>query len=187
MAFSESAFSSATPADFGLKNLKVIHSLSDDGPCFSARVYFQGLPLCDVSNSGHGGPNTIDAIKASKLTPPETHKAVALIESALATQEIPNHDVAAWMNGMTYSLDIVIGALISKTLAEKDAVKTLNRIAVLAPTEDGSYEVLIFPAKYKPTAAAFAEVKQCAWFTPKHTILNELDRDHAIQLIVRFG
>lgn len=44
-----------TTINIELKNIKHMASLSEETNCYSATVYLDGKPVCDVSNHGHGG------------------------------------------------------------------------------------------------------------------------------------
>jgi hypothetical protein len=49
-----------------LKNVKVMESLSEETPCFSADVYEGGKLIAHVSNHGHGGSNNVYPVKGLK-------------------------------------------------------------------------------------------------------------------------
>lgn len=44
-----------TALNLELRNIKYMASLSEETNCYSATVYLDGKPVCDVSNHGHGG------------------------------------------------------------------------------------------------------------------------------------
>lgn len=46
-----------------LKNIKLMKSLSEETPCYSAALYVDGKPFAtSVTNHGHGGPDSISGL-----------------------------------------------------------------------------------------------------------------------------
>lgn len=46
-----------------LKNVKIAQFASEETPCYEATAYVDGVKLCTVSNQGHGGCDSQDAIR----------------------------------------------------------------------------------------------------------------------------
>lgn len=49
-----------TPANFEVKNVQVIESMSEETLCFEASLYLDGRKIGHASNHGHGGPDMQD-------------------------------------------------------------------------------------------------------------------------------
>jgi hypothetical protein len=47
-----------------LKSISTNERLSEETPCYSAKLYWNGAHVASVANHGHGGPDMVDVVKS---------------------------------------------------------------------------------------------------------------------------
>ena len=153
-----------------LKNIKYFAPHSQETHCFEATVYIDGQRAFGVNNDGWGGPNNYFPVdKKSKQN--EIYKKVQAINAELEKEEIPIGDG----NDRTVKkcMEIVVGNLMNKHLAVKEAKKMLKKISY-ADTKGNLYSL---PAKYKPSDELFKAVKKAKWWKKSFVLLNTLSAE----------
>jgi len=100
-----------------LKNIKLMKSLSEETPCYSAALYVDGkLFASSVTNHGHGGPDSVSGIMPGCD--------LAWLEKAIA-DTYPKTDMSAYgMEPMDESLEGLCQALVW----DHDTMQTLKRM-----------------------------------------------------------
>ena len=125
------------PAGWVLKSYKEIKSMSEETLCFSARLYIDGKLACDLSNHGHGGPNS-------------EHWASPEMKTLAMATVSGTHDLSEYGNPDPLDDDacfeITVGEMCEDISLQKDIKRVCKKgafpIGVFA--EDGPYSGFIF-------------------------------------------
>lgn len=125
------------PADIELKAVKVHEELSEETYAYTASLYINGKKVADVSNHGHGGPDS--------LWPTENGRDL-LKQTEEALKELEPHYDPRWDTSLDITIDLICGTLVGRHMARKDALrltKKNKRILVLSKNDldTESYDV----------------------------------------------
>jgi len=160
------------PMKLELKNIKVLASLSEETPAYTATLYADGKKVCDVSNHGHGGPDDChggkDAYAAYEVVDKwvEANHPSETFECNGTTHEL-KASLEAWCHGEVYA------AQDKKNFASK-----LSRSVMYVRPNEKNVFGATFP-KGKDKAAVLAAYKAKY---PTYTFLNGMPADEAFKL-----
>lgn len=174
-----------TTLNLTLRNIKHLASMSEETYCYSATVYLDGKPVCDVSNHGHGGCDmqhwrdqtakaTIEAYFAS--LPAKTFPDMPLIRGEVFSMQ---PDLEGWC-----------GQQVSLWLARKDIKRQMSKKTVVFAPNGEEYVWKIDPATLntvinfkdlgRMTGAAYI-LRKSASGSVIANLLSEEDLDKAIE------
>lgn len=124
-----------------LKNLKHSKSLSRETPAYTARVYLDGKPFCEVENDGHGGCDMVYPLGN------HTNADIVALENRIAA-EFPPYDLGEGLGPIVMDLELwchlEIDNIATRKLLDKNIVFKANdgRIFAVKKT-DGAREALL--------------------------------------------
>jgi hypothetical protein len=167
-----------------LKNLKVANFASEETLCFKAIVLFDGEPIGEAQNQGHGGMTNIHPLegKNNKL---DAAEAFARSLPPLTSNFPDPHDPFRKQE-LPMSLDFLVDLLASEEQAEKEHRQRFNRVfgkKLLFVTGDE----IRYPKGVNLTLCTADEIKRyCAQIRKVHgpdtRILSELPKEEAFAL-----
>ena len=153
---------------FEIRNVKYSAFHSQETHCFEATLYVDDKKAFGVTNDGWGGCDSYYKVKGGVANP---NLYAAQIDEELAKEEIESE-----FGGLTNSLEIVVGNLVNEYLAAKEIKKVFRRICYVK--DDCNHgEYYRAPARVKPNADGFAQLRRQAWWRNDYVILNELPAD----------
>lgn len=154
-----------------LKNVKVLASLSEETPAYTATLYVDGKKLCDVSNHGHGGGDDI--------FPHNAWDAYKKVDEWVAANHAPDYyDYNGQKIEIKQSLEGWCHTEVWASVERKNFASKLSRsIMYVRPNEKNVFGVTFPKGKDKATILAAYKAKY-----PTYTFLNALPADEAYKL-----
>lgn len=135
-----------TELNLELRNIKYMASLSEETNCYSATVYLDGKPVCEVSNHGHGGCDMQrwkDAAAEAKIT--AYFKALPARDTGLTD---PHDHSKPFM--MQPDLEGWCGDRLTRWLVARDVKRDMSKATVVMTANNEQY-------KWKIPAARLGE------------------------------
>ena len=129
-----------------LKNVKHAAFASEETECFSATIYIDGKKAGEVSNDGHGGPDSF-------------HPWALQTKIDAYAKTLPKADISHFYNDgekheMEQSAEMLIGEILNKYLETRQLKRMCaNKVLFRKPNEtyaDGAYHTL--KSKFSPAA-----------------------------------
>lgn len=164
-----------------LRNLKVAQFASEETLCFRATVLFDGKPIAEASNQGHGGNTDIRALNGQQAKVQEAEKFAKALPPVISEFDEPHKP------GQKMVLPMHLEFLIDELAAEMDADKRLRarfrsdyaRKVMFVIGDDCRYVKKLDLRTLTNRESYFAQIKQAH---PTAQILAELPEEQAFAL-----
>ena len=136
---------------FQLKSFKEMKSLSEETPCFSASLYYDGKKVCEVSNRGQGGCHDYRPCKGY------TYKDIQKLETI--AKEIKGEETES-LDGLVYDLieDVETQKYVKK--AVKQGFPFVMNVYKKESFLERNYEVLIRSEAFKTKEAMDKQINK---------------------------
>ncbi len=110
-----------------LKNVKIHTGLSEETPCYTAKLLVNGKYFADLRNDGHGGCDMIDPPKGTHFNDPAFNKDLKALE-VLIGETFPAHDMSKYdMSPMKESLEVICHTLAWEFVDQRNFRSKLSR------------------------------------------------------------
>jgi hypothetical protein len=149
-----------------LKSISHNERMSDETHCYSATLYVDGDKWGEVSNHGHGGPDSFHPVKGKGWD--DLRALNERIEATMAKIE-------AYGMTLTPSLETICGDLVNEWLREKDFKRAMSRKVLF--TQDGKEG--IFEISVKRGATLDQTLVAIRRQKPEWRILQDMPLDEA--------
>jgi hypothetical protein len=153
-----------------LRSIKIIASMSEETPCYSGRLFFDGQHIADVSNRGHGGPDEVCALRGCE---------VALDAAIAYVKTMP--PVCTDFGDLAMDLELWCHTEVGKVEGRKEILRSLRKDLKRAVVyvRDGGIYVMTYKGvkQIGPQHIAHFKAKH-----PELTILNELPEAEAFEI-----
>lgn len=169
-----------------LKSIKVNNALSQETFCYSAKLFVDGVHVCDVGNAGHGGCDEFLA-PGKGLDYGESYRLYDAIAARVKT-EWPQSNLAS--DGeppmmVEESLEGLCGGLVAEHMIEKDVKSDLRRNVVFyregLPAKAGVEELRLFKINDAKGHTLVKLSEHVRKQNPRAVILNEMPLDEAVK------
>lgn len=152
-----------------LRAIKQYESMSDETHCYEARIFADGVYVCDVSNHGHGGGDVASDWKAYK----ELDEKVK--------SYFPEWSLDGGKTNLETDLEIVCGEIVNDFVVWRELAKQMRRKVLFTKPGDKRLYYLTIPKQVTDPAAAVAKWKASNAGKYEH-IVNELPVEKAMTI-----
>ena len=159
-----------------LKKISINTRLSDETPCYSADLCWDGQKVAEVSNHGHGGPDMV------RVTKQDCFDAVLAFIKTLP----PVPSGFEGMDDLAMDLELWCHIEVGKVEDRKRMLAEMRRCIKrsIVTSEDGQIKTYSLKGQKTITAADIASFKAKY---PDKAILNEMPEADALEIFSRYA
>lgn len=165
-----------------LKNIRHSKLASEETEFFRATVLFDGVPVCEASNDGHGGCNLYSPLKGQ--TNAELRAGLDKISAWIFT--LPPFVFHG--EELTHDLDTIVGEVLDAYLSMKDLQRFLKgAVLFVKPGQKGVFKVTMRGLRTLPPDQVARLAAKVKLEHPGARVLNELPESEALALYMADG